>query len=238
MLVIDGQEIAEPEVVIGIDLSLTGPGLAVIRRPWPGSDAGPIAQTAVAARVPVEERQRGLVLKRAARRIVKDCLQLTGASAARIACMESLLLQSGTGKAPERAAFWWMVRAELESAGFVVVRLDPNTRRSLAHDDIATSEISAARAELKARKPTMTPKQIASASGQISRLGKKLGVQSQQRRWPRVSFRDDNAADALVCAEVVAQALGWGGFPDLGKRRNKTMSGAIGALGIERKETR
>lgn len=219
MLVVDGVEMPRVDSVIGLDLSLTGPGLALIEEPWGKHDpVRPIALTM--DRVPRGEAQRGLILKEAAEAVGHLAAESTKRHMFRVACMESLLLQSGTGKAPERAAFWWMVRGELESLGFAVVTVHPTTRRALIMDEQARSEHRALPAK------------------QRTTQGKKLGLASVRRRWESVLIPDDNAGDALMCAEIGARGVGWVGFPLLDSARGKLMEGAIQKLSIERKETR
>ena len=213
MLIVDGVEMPRVDSVIGLDLSLTGPGLALIEEPWGKHDpVRPIALTM--DRVPRGEAQRGLILKEAAEAVGHLAAESTKRHMFRVACMEALLLQSGSGKAPERAAFWWMVRAQLELRGFEVVSVHPTSRRSIAMDD-------AARAEWR-----NAPKHQKAAAG------KRAVLASVRRRWPGVVLPDDNAADALVCAEVGAHRAGFAGLPYLAGPQMKSLLNATEALGI------
>lgn len=208
------------EAVVGLDLSLTAPGIARILPPWGDEPAHAVATTL--DRVPTDEMDRGLVLLEAAQRIARRAMTLVqAASGERLAVMEALLLQSANGKAMERAAFWWMVRAQLELRGFEVVSVHPTARRSIAMDD-------AARAEWR-----NAPKHQKAAAG------KRAVLASVRRRWPGVVLPDDNAADALVCAEVGAHRAGFAGLPYLAGPQMKSLLNATEALGItERKEAR
>lgn len=200
-------------VVIGLDLSLTAPGIARILEPWGDEPAHAVATTL--DRVPTTEQDRGLVLHEAAERIAQRAGALTALTTGeRLAVMEALLLQSANGKAMERAAFWWMVRAQLELRGFEVVSVHPTSRRSIAMDD-------AARAEWR-----NAPKHQKAAAG------KRAVLASVRRRWPGVVLPDDNAADALVCAEVGAHRAGFAGLPYLAGPQMKSLLNATEALGI------
>ena len=207
-------------MVVGLDLSLTAPGIARILPAWGAEPAHAVATTL--DRVPTGEQDRGLVLLEAAQRIARRAMTLVQfAGDNPVAVMEALLLQSTNGKAMERAAFWWMVRAQLELRGFEVVSVHPTSRRSIAMDEAARAEWRDA------------PK------AQKSLVGKRAVLASVRRRWPGVVLPDDNAADALVCAEVGAHALGFAGLPSLAGAQLKSLRSAIGALGItERKEAR
>lgn len=201
------------ECVIGIDLSLTGPGLARISKPWGSERAHAVATTL--DRVPTIEVMRGAVLHEAAERIARRALRLClGTSDESLIVMEALLLQSTNGKAMERAAFWWMVRAQLELYGFTVMSVHPTSRRSIAMDDAARKMWRDAPKKQKAA------------------VGKRAVVQSVGRRWSGVILPDDNAADALVCAEVGAHAARFSGLPQLAGPQLKSLSNAIGALDI------
>lgn len=215
MWVVDGFEMPRVDMVIGVDLSLTGPGIAAISEPW--GRAGEIveAKATTLSRVPSDTAQRGLTLRRSADRVGQMATNLAARAPFVLVVMEGLLLQSGTGKAPERAAFWWMVRGELEARGYPVTRVHPTTRKSLGLDERGA-------AELRAMDPATR-----------KRSAKRVGLQSMRRRWPGVVFPDDNASDALVCAELGARALGWSGLPEL---NNKNLPGAIRALGIEERK--
>lgn len=203
--------------VIGIDLSLTAPGLAVIHAPW--GDEPPHAIATTLGGVPTEQVARGKLLKRSAVRVAVRASNLTDGDA--LVVMEALLLQSGTGKAPERAAFWWMVRAELEERGLQVVSIHPTSRRSIALDDEAREYYR----EL--------PKHQKGAGG------KRAVLASVRRRWPGVVLPDDNAADALVCAEVGAHALGFANMPDgLSGAQKKSMANAIKAFSLNERENK
>lgn len=205
------------EVVVGLDLSLTAPGIARILSACGAEPAHAVATTL--DRVPTDEKDRGLVLHEAAERVAIRASNLAAmVGGERLAVMEALLLQSTNGKAMERAAFWWMVRAQLETRGFLVVSVHPTSRRSIAMDATARAEW---RDAPKAKK---------------SLAGKRAVLASVRRRWPGVVLPDDNAADALVCAEVGAHALGFAGLPSLAGAQLKSLRSAIGALGItERK---
>lgn len=203
--------------VVGVDLSLTGPGIASIMNPVYGDDNGGLFVAATTlGRVPVGEVNRGLVLKHSAERVSRLIDSIVDGSPSVLVVMEAILLQSATGKAPERAAFWWMVRAELEERGYLVTSLHPTTRKSLALDDEG-------RAALKA----MT-------APERKKRAKAVGLASMRRRWPGVVFPDDNAADALVCADLGARALRWGLLPEL---ENKNLPNAIAALGINERKS-
>ena len=208
------------EAVVGLDLSLTAPGIARILPAWGAESAHAVATTL--DRVPTGEQDRGLMLLEAAQRVARRAMTLVQyAGDNPVAVMEALLLQSTNGKAMERAAFWWMVRAQLELRGFEVVSVHPTSRRSIAMDEAARAEWRDA------------PK------AQKSLVGKRAVLASVRRRWPGVVLPDDNAADALVCAEVGAHALGFAGLPSLAGAQLKSLRSAIGALGItERMEAR
>lgn len=227
MPIIDGVKFEQPGLVIGLDLSLTSPGLAALYRPWGSERPRAVAKTL--KRVPTGEQQRGLILAKAARDLVLEVTACAIREDEVVVVMEALLLQSGTGKAPERAAFWWMVRGELEACGYLVATVHPTTRRSLSHDDEARKMLAAAAAELKARTPHLTVAQIRTEKGRLSRLGKKVTLEAQRRRWPDLEIPNDDAADALVCADLGARALGWAGLHPL---NNKNLSSAIKSLGI------
>ena len=205
------------EAVVGLDLSLTAPGIAHILPTWGAEPAHAVATTL--DRVPTGEQDRGLMLHEAAERVADRAAKLallTGGE--RLAVMEALLLQSANGKAMERAAFWWMVRAQLELRGFEVVSVHPTSRRSIAMDEAARAEW---RDAPKAKK---------------SLVGKRAVLASVRRRWPGVVLPDDNAADALVCAEVGAHRAGFAGLPYLAGPQMKSLLNATEALGIgERK---
>lgn len=232
MVTVDGVRFDQPGLVVGLDLSLTSPGLAALHRPW-GVER-PRAVTEKLERVPTGERQRGLLLMKAARDLSLEVTKHAIREDEVVVVMEALLLQSGTGKAPERAAFWWMVRGELEACGYAVVSVHPTTRRSLSHDATARADLAAATAAMKALGP-LSAKAAASEKGKISRLGKKVSLESMRRRWSGVDIPNDDAADALVCADLGARALGWAGLPSLD---NKNLSGAIKSLGITGGEER
>lgn len=202
------------DVVMGLDLSLTAPGIARVTRPW--GDEQPEARATTLDRVPTTEAMRGVVLHEAAERIARrvQALTLGHAPFETLVVVEALLLQSGTGKAPERAALWWMVRAQLELRGFEVVSVHPTSRRSIAMDEQARAEWRDAPKERK------------------SSTGKRAALASVRRRWPGVTLPDDNAADALVCAEVGARALEFENMPALDGAQEKSLRSAIGALGI------
>lgn len=207
------------ECVIGVDLSLTGPGLARISRPWGSERAHAVATTL--DRVPAVETLRGLVLHEAAERVARRARAMMIATSpdTTLVVMEALLLQSTNGKAMERAAFWWMVRSQLELQGFTVVSVHPTSRRSIAMDSEARKLWREA------------PK------SQKAAAGKRAVVQSVGRRWSGVVLPDDNAADALVCAEVGAHAARFSGLPQLAGPQLKSLSNAISALDItERNE--
>ena len=201
------------EAVVGLDLSLTAPGIARILPAWGAESAHAVATTL--DRVPTGEQDRGLVLHEAAERVADRAAKLVMmVGGERLAVMEALLLQSANGKAMERAAFWWMVRAQLELRGFEVVSVHPTSRRSIAMDD-------AARAEWR-----NAPKHQKAAAG------KRAVLASVRRRWPGVVLPDDNAADALVCAEVGAHRAGFAGLPYLAGPQMKSLLRATEALGI------
>lgn len=217
MWVVDGFEMPRVDMVIGVDLSLTGPGIAAISEPWGRAGEVVEAKATTLSRVPSDTAQRGLTLRRSADRVAQMATNLAARAPFVLVVMEGLLLQSGTGKAPERAAFWWMVRGELEARGYAVTSVHPTTRKSLGLDDEGREALR--------RMSTADRKKNA----------KRVGLQSMRRRWPGVVFPDDNASDALVCAELGARALGWKGLPEL---NNKNLPGAIRALGIEERKAR
>lgn len=231
MFKIDGLELAGVDSVVGLDLSLTGPGLAVMRAPW--GDGPPFAMAATLPGFGKVSGRYASALSAFADKIIVEVVNRSSMTSGRVAVMESVLNQSGTGKATERGALWWMVAAGLERNGFAICTVHPTTRRTLSHDDEARKLLADARDALNAMKSTLTPKQLTSEKGRLSRLGKKATLQAQRRRWPDVAMKDDNAADALVCAELGARGLGWAGLPPL---VNKNLPGAIRALGIEKKE--
>lgn len=230
MKVIDGAEFEHIDSVFGIDLSLTAPGIALIHEPW-GSEAAPAQALTLKGLGPVRNRYAS-ALSDYALRIVAEITSRALRSRGRIAVMEAVLNQSGTGKATERGALWWMVAAGLEAEGFAICTVHPTTRRSLAFDATGRALLAEERAKITGDS-SLTPKEVALAKARMSRLAKKVGQQSQQRRWPKVEIPDDNAADALVCAELGARALGWAGLPEL---ENKNLPKAIRALGITEKE--
>lgn len=206
-------------VVVGLDLSLTAPGIAALVEPW--GEERPHVVAATLDRVPPTTKRRGVVLHEAAKRIAHRAEVLAVRSSYPVAVMEAILTQSSTGKAMERAAFWWMVRAQLELRSFTVVEVHPTSRRSIAMDAEARAAWAAA------------PK------SQKTDVGKRAALASVRRRWSGVVLPDDNAADALVCAEVGANALGWPGMPELVGPQLKSLRNAIGALGLKREgETR
>lgn len=215
MLAVDGFVVPRFDLVVGIDLSLTGPGIAAVYEPWGMADEVVRARATTLGRVPPDEDKRGWHLSMASSRVADMVTNLADRSVNVLVVMEALLLQSGTGKAPERAAFWWMVRGELEARGYPVTRVHPTTRKSLGLDDEG-------REALRRMSPADRKKNA-----------KRVGLQSMRRRWPAVVFPDDNASDALVCAELGARALGWSGLPEL---NNKNLPGAIRALGIEERK--
>ena len=202
------------ECVIGIDLSLTGPGLARISKPWGGERAHAVATTL--DRVPAIEELRGLVLHESAERVARRvrAMAIAATPDTTLVVMEALLLQSTNGKAMERAAFWWMVRSQLELHGFTVASVHPTSRRSIAMDSEAR--------QLWRNAP----------KNQKAAAGKRAVVQSVGRRWSGVVLPDDNAADALVCAEVGAHAAGFLGMPYLSGPQHKSLLNATSALGI------
>lgn len=212
---IDGREFERVDIVFGIDLSLTAPGVAFVTEPWGGGAAEARAVT-LSGLVKSKHREAS-ALEDLAQRVYLAVRSMMARHPEAFAVMESVLVQSGTGKATERAALWWMVAARLERAGIPVTRLHPTTRKSLALDDRG-------RADLRAL----------DAAGR-KRAGKRIGLQSMRRRWPSVVLADDNSADALVCAELGARAIGWAGLPEL---NNKNLPNAIRALGIEERNER
>lgn len=232
MLRCDGFVLHKPGVVVGLDLSLTAPGLAAVFSPW--GDETPRAVATTLGRVPTAEHQRGLVLANAAGGVADAVQSIASREPEVLVVVEALLLQSGTGKAPERAAFWWMVRGELERRGIPVATVHPTTRRSLSHDAEAVAKLAAARAAVKARGP-LTKKEADSEKRRLAKLGKTVTVETARRRWPKVVLASDDAADALVCADLGARALRWAGLPAIS---NKNLSNAITALGITEGETR
>lgn len=235
MLALDGRRIV-PGVVIGVDLSLTGPGLARICDPW-GKASGAAAVAVTVSRVPQVELLRGQVLMEAAERVARSAFTIAvdgGGGVGTLVVMEALLLQSATGKAPERAAFWWMVRGRMEMMGMAVASVHPTTRRSLAHDSEAAELMKRERAN--GPQGVLTKKQKDAEKARLSRLGKLAGMQSIKRRWSGVTLPDDNAADALVCAEVGAHALGFAGLPAIEAGKKKILTGAIQALGVTKEE--
>lgn len=205
---------ARYDCVLGIDLSLTGPGLARISKPWGDEPAHAVATTL--DRVPAIETLRGVVLHESAERVARRARAMAMAASpdTTLVVMEALLLQSTNGKAMERAAFWWMVRAQLELQGFTVASVHPTSRRSIAMDS-------------EARKLWRD-----ASKSQKAAVGKRAVVQSVGRRWSGVVLPDDNAADALVCAEVGAHAARFSGLPQLAGPQLKSLSNAIGALDI------
>lgn len=226
MIQVDGFTFSAPGIVVGLDLSLTAPGIAAVYQPW--GDGAPRAVATTVDRVPTGSEQRGLILAKAAGRIARRVAQMAARETEVLVVIEALLLQSGTGKAPERAAFWWMVRGELEGMGYAVTSVHPTTRRSLSHDAEAVAKLADARAEIKALGDL--PKSEADKhKRRLARLGKTVTVETARRRWPQVVLPDDDAADALVCADLGARALGWQGLPALD---NKNLSSAIKSLGI------
>lgn len=226
MLTVDGFELSDPGIVVGLDLSLTAPGIAALYKPW-GSEA-PRGVAATMERVPTGEAKRGLVLRDAAQRIAGRVSALAEREPEVLVVAEALLLQSGTGKAPERAAFWWMVRGELEARGYAFTSVHPTTRRSISHDAKAVAKLAAERATVKSFGPL--PKSEADRhKRRLAKLGKTVTLETARRRWPSVVLPDDDAADALVCADLGARALGWPGMPVID---NKNLSSAIKSLGI------
>lgn len=215
MWVVDGFEMPRVDMVIGVDLSLTGPGIAAIPEPWGRPGEIVEAKATTLSRVPSDTVQRGLTLRRSADRVGQMATNLAARAPFVLVVMEGLLLQSGTGKAPERAAFWWMVRGELEARGYAVTSVHPTTRKSLGLDDEGREALR-----------TMS-------AADRKKNAKRVGLQSMRRRWPGVVFPDDNASDALVCAELGARALGWGSLPE---QNNKNLPNAIRALGIEERK--
>lgn len=213
MFVIDGMEYAFVDAVLGVDLSLTAPGVAMVSSPWGDEPARATATTLTG--LSKGRYQQASALRELALQVARAAYSMTSRHLGAFVVMESVLVQSGTGKATERAALWWMVAAELEAAGIAVTRLHPTTRKSLALDDEGRSVLRAM------------------SAAERKRAAKRVGLQSVRRRWSGVVLPDDNAADALVCAEVGARALGWAGLPPL---ENKNLPGAIRALGIEEKE--
>lgn len=226
MLSVDGFEFAEPGLVVGLDLSLTAPGVAALYRPW--GDETPRAVATTVDRVPTTVDKRGLVLREAAARIGRTVEKLAARESEVLVVIEALLLQSGTGKAPERAAFWWMVRGELENRGYAVTSVHPTTRRSLSHDAEAVATLAKFRAAVKALGALPKPEADRNKR-RLAKLGKTVSVETARRRWPSVVLPDDDAADALVCADLGARALEWRGLPELD---NKNLPGAIKSLGI------
>lgn len=214
MIVVEGLEFANVDAVLGVDLSLTAPGLARILEPWGGSV--PHATATTLSGMPNAKRRKATELDLFAERIVRGAESMLARSPHSIAVIEAVLVQSGTGKATERAALWWMVAAGLEKLGCAIVTVHPSTRKSLALDDQGRGELR-----------SMT-------AAQRKNAGKRIGLQSMRRRWPSVVLPDDNAADALVCAELGARALGWAGLPE---NTNPNLPKAIGALGIEERNT-
>lgn len=218
---LDGRRIV-PGPVVGVDLSLTGPGLSIITDPWGRDGVHAGARAVTLDRVPVGEAFRGQTLLEAAHRVAAtahNIAVMAGGGAGTLVVMEALLLQSANGKAPERAAFWWMVRGHLECMGMAVAKLNPTTRRSLAMDAAAM----------------LAYKDLPKTSTKQAK-GKQLALASIRRRWPGVTLPDDNAADALVCAEVGAHALGFAGLPALEAGKKKILTGAIQALGVTKEE--
>lgn len=227
MLTVDGFELSDPGIVVGLDLSLTAPGVAALYKPW-GSEA-PRGVAATMERVPTGEARRGLVLRDAAQRIAGRVSALAEREPEVLVVAEALLLQSGTGKAPERAAFWWMVRGELEARGYAVTSVHPTTRRSLSHDKRAVEKLAAERATIKLFGTGLPSSETQRHKRRLAKLGKTVSLETARRRWPSVVLPDDDAADALVCADLGARALGWPGMPVID---NKNLSSAIKSLGI------
>lgn len=217
MWAVDGFVLPRVDLVAGLDLSLTGPGIAAITEPWGYSGEMAKAYATTLGRVPVDEDQRGLVLRLSATRVADMVTNLADRAEYVLVVMEKLLLQSMTGKAPERSAFWWMVRGELESRGYAVTSVHPTTRKSLGLDERGAADLKGM------------------SAADRKKNAKRVGLQSMRRRWPGVVFPDDNASDALVCADLGARALGWGHLPEL---NNKNLPGAIRALGIEERKAR
>lgn len=226
MFNVDGFELADPGIVVGLDLSLTAPGVAALYKPW--GQEPPRAVATTVDRVPTATDKRGLVLRSAAERIAWTVEKLAAREDEVLVVIEALLLQSGTGKAPERAAFWWMVRGELESKGYAVTSVHPTTRRSLSHDAAAVAKLARMREEIKSF-GKLPQKEADRHKRRLAKLGKTVSVETARRRWPSVVLPDDDAADALVCADLGARALEWPGLPALD---NKNLPSAIKSLGV------
>jgi Holliday junction resolvasome RuvABC endonuclease subunit len=166
--------------VVGLDLSLTGSGVAVI------SSAATEAQTRAGERYPYVTVQeygskaatpdltaRGARLRSVAAPVIRAC------QGSDLVMIEDLYMGSGTGGQLDRAGLWWIIVNSLTAAGTCVV---PVTNNHL--------------------------KMFVLGRGGGKGTDKDYVLAAIVRRYPSVPVQSNNTADALALACIGARRLG------------------------------
>lgn len=100
--------------VVGLDLSLTGAGVATVQ------DGQATVREYGSASTTADLRARGLRIRGLASPIIRDCL------GADLVLVEDLFMGPGTGKQLDRAGLWWVIVASLTSRGIPTVEVTNN----------------------------------------------------------------------------------------------------------------
>jgi crossover junction endodeoxyribonuclease RuvC len=171
--------------VTGLDLSLTGSGVATIEK-LPGY----FDPNQVSTHVSITERgskpttddlaARGARLRSVATPVIAACTD------ADLVLVEDLYMGSGTGGQLDRAGLWWIVVVTLTARGTPVVAVTNNHL-----------------------------KMYALGKGGGKGTDKDYVLAAVVRRYPSVAVQSNNTADALVLAAMGARHLGCPIDPDL-----------------------
>lgn len=105
--------------VVGLDLSLTGTGVATITY-WPGQPITKDVKRYGSGPTTTDLAARGLRLRGMASPIIRDCL------GADLVAIEDLYMGKGTGSQLDRAGLFWLVVASLTSRRIPVVNVTNN----------------------------------------------------------------------------------------------------------------
>lgn len=170
-----------PRVVVGLDLSLTRTGVTrIICEPDPAARPR-ITCRSVTARVRQVKKgdEPHTVAERSARvrRLTGDTTALC--AGADLVVVEGPSYASDTGKAHDRAGYWWLVVARLTGAGLHVVEVPPSAL-----------------------------KMYALGKGGGAGAGKDDVLAAVVRRYHDVEFSGNDEADSLVLAAMGARFIG------------------------------
>lgn len=166
-------------IIVGLDLSLTSTGVAIL-----AARTGSAYVDRIKSDAPKTERhprtnkplpptlQQRIDRLRSLKNQIADAVP----EGARLVLVEGPSMGSKTGHQHDRSGLWWLVTNELDDRGFTVVEIPPSNRMKYA-----------------------------TGKGQIS---KDAVLAAVVRRYPDVEVSGNDEADALVLAAMGARHLG------------------------------